>query len=902
MNSRLSLLRMTPQDTPVSAGWLSSMDPIEWLGEVAHNRRHGCILQIYPVATSTQDLRAVGVFLLPAKGTPSFRARVIPLRQAMPSVHLPQDATLSIGLQINEQDFLFRYDVHFFHPTFGLIGFAAKDELPAHKLIALPQAVDSRWNLAVPAENFSPALKALHLTTPLDPEAMLADAGMHIGDQKGTKPKTSTGLADMAARIGLGLAGGALLGGATIFGGLWKIANLTSNLTGKHKAGKGFDADALREWATKNWRKLADQRTKEIERLMKLMETDPDLGLRYALPLAGGLESRGKSLPTGRLFDRGNQLTYQSSTGAADSWNMEQETRLRLERQYREAAQREIARGNPGRAAYIYGNLLNDWYSAARALMEAGRHADASAIYLHKLNNRAAAAKCLVDGGQFLQAAQLYVEARQFEKAGDIHAKLGNIQQARELWGEEVEAQRGPLEKARILTQKLEDHQAALTLLEAEWQANRQAQDALPMMFDILRHHGELADSVSLMERMFSQESIPLITRLTIAHKESGTLNQAKFTISFTQHAYQKIGSHLSAKKTEAATLLSFLPKLEPADRLLQRDATRYLTHKAPPQVADSSLKRLLKQASSVALPRDVKWHSISCLPQGVSMAGYGKDMLAVAQYRNGNCMSSALKTQDDPGKSFIHHLVVTSSRGSSRLFHFRDHQKIHYRALDRARTGHDDELGYLTDVLAIGPYGDEGDFAILHYTNTSSLSASIYSEAATLRRTLPLDIAPAEVAQMNWRICGKDDHLWLGAEGFIAWRNPEGLFSTMNLGQQRPESIHLSPSSPLSVLVSLDHEVLQITATRHGKPLEPVNLCSRPDDSHPPQSIYLPNGRIIIAHGEGGEIYLPGNLLEPEINFRLPAGSGAPIGLCPWSSQGFALLTSSEQLVVFGK
>jgi hypothetical protein len=104
----LTLIRATHPAPVVSAGWLASTDPLEWLREIAHCRRQGCEVAVFPVATSLSDPRPAGIFLLPAGAVPTFRPRVQRLAEISPGVHAPLDAVLSAGLSEQERDYFFR--------------------------------------------------------------------------------------------------------------------------------------------------------------------------------------------------------------------------------------------------------------------------------------------------------------------------------------------------------------------------------------------------------------------------------------------------------------------------------------------------------------------------------------------------------------------------------------------------------------------------------------------------------------------------------------------------------------------------------------------------------------------------------------------------------------------------
>jgi len=906
MNHALTLVRVARPASTVSAGWLASPDPVEWLREVAHCRNQGSNVSLYPVARSASDPRPVGVLLVPRGKAPSFRPRVQQLIEVLPGVHAPADAALSAGLPANERGYFFPYSLNFFHPSLGLIGFDPKDELDPANLLEAPPEREAFWNHAIPAGRFAPVLKVILVAEPPDPQEMLDAAGQDIGDRK-DQPKPGSGLKDKASLLGLGLAGGAMLGAGWIIGALGKAGGLLGGSgpeIRRHPGGTGA-LYHLREWAQKHWQQLADSRNREIERLMKLMETNPDEGLRYALPLAGIEQSRGTARPTWKLGLNNAKFTLGHGGGAIDGWDIGGDARLKLERQYREAARRETALGRHERAAYIYGNLLGDWASAAKSLADAGRHRDAVAIYLHKLNNRAAAAKCLEDAGLLLQAAAAYAEAKQFEKAGDLHAKLGNHAEAREMWLAELQAQRDPLVKARILDTKLDDRQAALALLDETWKSGNRPEETLHMMFGTLRQYDDLAAGVSLLASMFEHRvgSLPLGAKLKIGLSHSQGWNAPEMNIALEKQAYQRIGEALTTGSGDSKALLDFLPELDPDDLLLQRDAKRYSVHKNPPKVPRSGPPQgTLRPEQIITISSHIRWDSIAPLPKGLSIAGYGQEMLAVGQLRENSCHTSALRTTDDPGDSPVRHIAVTSARGSGRLFHFTKFGRLHYRALDRVRHSGDDALGTLRGILAVGPFGDEGDFAVLQYTATSSLCVHIYSEMAELRRTIAIDLAPPDVTGLDWHITGRGGHLCIAAAGFVAWRFPDGQFVTTSL-RESPSSLHISPRDGiLEALVSVGSELLVIDFPKAGKDPEPVNLFSDPHANLPPASCYLPDGSILVAHRGGGSIYAPGVRLKANATLTFPRDAGDPVAVCSRGSGGFAILTNTGKLIVFAK
>lgn len=912
MSSRTLTLVPGTRPAAVSAGWLATADPLEWLREAAHCLRQGCPVALYPVARSAADPRAAGVVLVPRQGVPAFRPRVQLLEEILPGVHAPLGASPSAGLLANERAYFFPYALHFFHPALGLTGFEPKDELRPAKLLSLPPERGARWNLAVPVDRHAPLLKSIAVADPPGPEEMLEEAGSGIGDQSG-KPGTGSGLADKAGMIGKGLAGGLILGATWSFKALGKVADFFSSpgvigvppeqqreyLKARRAAGAKppKEPGKFREWAEKNWQQFIDKRARELDRLMKLMETDPDEGLRHALPLTGSGQPRGVAPPGWKLGTHDPRFSLGHGGGAIDGWDVANETRLKLERQYREAARREIALGRHERAAYIYGNLLGDWSAAAKALADAGRHRDAVAIYLHKLNNRAAAAKALENGGMLLQAAAMYAECKQYEKAGDLHAQLGNEEQAREMWQAEVDAQRDTFAKARILHRKLKDTAAALALLDRAWRAGDNPGLAFEKMFEILHEEEDLDATLTLLETMFAAAALPMNAKLRIGERLRDRWSDPLLGVAFENIAFREIARALEENPRIAAGLLEFLPRLAPEDRLLARDARRFSIKKLPPKVIQVGPPRgQLKPEQVIALGQGVTWHSLATLPKGLSLAGYGKDMLAVAQLRSDGCHSSALRTSDDPGNSHVDHIAVHSARGCSRLFHFLDHHCLHYRALDRLRTAEDEAIGTLTQVLAVCPFGDDGDFAVLAYTETFALAVHVYSEAARRLRSITIDLAPPLVTGMRWRMAGRVGGLCFSAANFLAWRHASGEFAQINLAEEAT-GLALSPDGK-QVLVTTSQEVLLIEIPAPGKPLEAINLHA----AHRTAACFLPDGSVVVAWQGNGVIYPPGKRTTASASLAFSSVEGHPVAVAPRGTGGFAILTDLGRLVVFAR
>ena len=80
-------------------------------------------------------------------------------------------------------------------------------------------------------------------------------------------------------------------------------------------------------------------------------------------------------------------------------------------------------------------------------------------------------------------------------------ADLSELGSTMAWWLAALDDQRDPLEKARLLADKLRDHPAALILLDQTWQAGIRPEGALTALFGIHRQAAATAEAVSLLRR-----------------------------------------------------------------------------------------------------------------------------------------------------------------------------------------------------------------------------------------------------------------------------------------------------------------------------------------------------------------------------------------------------------------
>lgn len=252
----------------------------------------------------------------------------------------------------------------------------------------------------------------------------------------------------------------------------------------------------MRRWREKKKREAnRRQQLASLVRLIDLLDTDPDEGLRYAVPLfAGG--SRGAvwadALAEHSLEFSLDRLVGDGEPGAI--WSVPAPLERELERRYRGLAIRSSELGEHLRAATIYAHLLGDLRAAAHSLEHGEHWGDAARLRLDHL-------------GDSVGASAAFEKAEEWDAAESIHVRLGEWTAAahcaarRDDRNAQVSHAESALEAARsegdvrsaveILITLLDRRDEGLELLERSWM---HTDDPLNALTDLL---GELEDQAS---------------------------------------------------------------------------------------------------------------------------------------------------------------------------------------------------------------------------------------------------------------------------------------------------------------------------------------------------------------------------------------------------------------------
>ena len=647
-------LRPTAGAAREPAAWfVPGHDPAAWLAEVARWGVPTADLRLHVLPASPADPTPVGVLVVvPPGATPRNVLRGQPFGRVAGKLYLPVAAELWPPVSEAELRDLLRLPVQVLHPSAGLVGFADEDVLRAHDLLEPPAERAADWGRAAAGESVRPRVVTVGPLEPPDVAGLLEQGKGDIGSTPPKKlPPTpdESALANAARRLGVAPA---KLAEAAAMGPLRFMAWLQKQLAGRRPGGAGARpggagggggpsgkgwAERLHDWAAGQFaelnRKLQDQRSREIERLQRMLADDPDEGLRHAIALRD-VPGRGQAPPSGQLNRRDVQFSLTSALGggggATDAWDVPPDAVALLRKRYLEAANRELRLGRYRRAAYVFAELLGDYAAAANALEQGRHHREAAVLYRDKLGNPAKAAECLERGGLLAEAAAAHEDLKRFEAAGDLYARIDRPDEAARCYRAQVDAfvaDRNPLSAARLLEHKLAAADEALALLTNHWPADDAAGACLRASFDLLgrlAQHDAAADRVADLRQDPPSIGRGAVLSDVLAHVATGYPDQRVRTAG--ADATRVVAAKLlpSADPPDRKAVAHALGRLAPEDRLLARDVERFLaTPAARPKRPAAPALRGVVVVRRFRLPDHVRWAEVVITGASFQAAGH---------------------------------------------------------------------------------------------------------------------------------------------------------------------------------------------------------------------------------------------------------------------------------------
>ena len=530
------------------------------------------------VPMSREDRTPRGVVVVSDIGLPEPPPRAESYGCIADKLYLSTHARLTPAVSDAQLNELVPYASAVFHPVTGLIAFDAGEVIRPIELWQTSPRLESTWDKAVAGSHLSPRLKSVDTAVPMTLEVLSEQARDDIGLQSTEELPAMPGEPKDSA---LGK-----MFKQSESSAMKTLSRMTgSGGSGGEEVGGGF-MGRLHDWASKKaeqtTEELNESRFREIERLLHMLESDPDEGLKYAIPMSMA-DARGMAPPEGHLAEHAVDFDLKGAGGKeVDPWDLPDKYRHQLMNHYRVLAKRETQLGRFRRAAYIYGNLIGDFHSAARVLRDGSHFEEAAVIYQEKLYQPRMAAECLEKAGHLARAAALYEECSMYLNAAQVFDRLEIADDASRCYRLAVNkyiADRDMVPAAQLLEQKLHVPDEAITLLRETWTKSSKPSELLRELFQIYGRVGRHEEAkVAAKEVCRTQMSQSLVESVTHAMANMvSTYPDRSVCATVADEVRILISQHLrSASLLTSEGITQALAILAPEDMLLKRDILRY--------------------------------------------------------------------------------------------------------------------------------------------------------------------------------------------------------------------------------------------------------------------------------------------------------------------------------------
>ncbi len=304
-----------------------------------------------------------------------------------------------------------------------------------------------------------------------------------------------------------------------------------------------FDEKEFFEKLPFDMQKVLKGNQKEIDKYLAFLEKNPEMALKFAIPLDvtgssrggfGGNFSMGKSnfpkvskllsfLGVIFLFFMGvnsiasgnfgllvliviflvvslSKKPFGSQGHGGKSALVDNDRFNKLREKYNKLAETYASQNQHHKAANIYLKLLKDKFKAAEVMEQGKYYGEAAAIYLTHCDNKLKAAECYENGKMYLQAIEIYRELDQKEKVGDLYILNNNKPEADKYFtvvADDYINNSQYVKASLIYKKKIKDPQKTQDLLIKGWRNNNDAYNCLNNYFSNIKQTKNLEKAIS---------------------------------------------------------------------------------------------------------------------------------------------------------------------------------------------------------------------------------------------------------------------------------------------------------------------------------------------------------------------------------------------------------------------
>lgn len=799
MNVALKI-RWDEQRAREASAWLvPGRNAAAWLAELTRWELPLAAVRLLPVSSRSGELQ--GVLAIPLAGVaPKSAGLATAYCRVGDQLFIPVSANFEPEINARDLQKILPADdnIYVWHPAAGLLKFTEENCLAVADLLRPPQMRQSSWDAAVPGVVLNARLVSIALESLPGFDEIWETSGDDISSETPNLKNLPPSPKEPMGGVGGKIAHSFMQGFAKM--AQWFAAHVPQNAAAPTWVNK------LGDWANKQLNKLSESlliaRNRELARLLHMLQTSPDEGLRYALPLSHG-SHRGLGSAGGKLVGHDVNFSLKGLWGGGplDFWNMPFEYRQQLNERYRELANREIRLGRHRRAAYIFGHLLGDFSSAAATLADGGHFQEAAVLYEEKLRNPREAARCLERGGLWAEAIERYEKLNEFEHVGQLYKRLEQPEKAETAFRRAVTIRleaRDFCGAAELTEQQLNAPAEALAHYRSGWTDAVQGTKSFDESFRLLARHAWHSQALEIVKSLRGSPMgdqnivvvIPGLAQLATSYPEA-TLCATAADLTRILAAKQLATAGLR----EAELLTAAVARLVPQDRLLGRDTRRFVTNKrtaaskyAPKPARAAGVCKLVTRFD---LPV-AEWREATVCDNTIIAVGWrGRELIAVrANWEGATHQPSRQPWQFAGGHNII--LAADPQGTYPILVHANLLLPTPYPRLFPACQQFPEGLvlsshpGFSAGTVA-ATYGARGTVCILNLASAGDATVEVYAAAAqSLVASFQLDLGKMqslleamtesdEPIEGPWSLLVRDDAYYIAFGKWLIRMSPDG-------------------------------------------------------------------------------------------------------------------------------
>ncbi|MFL9838382.1 hypothetical protein ABS768_12775 [Flavobacterium sp. ST-75] len=378
-----------------------------------------------------------------------------------------------------------------------------------------------------------------------------------------------------------------------------------------------------------NLKKIMKGNQKEMDKLLKFLEKNPDLALKYGVPLSmagtgrggfggiftfgrgggfsGGfseisrigkyvvaviitiilivfigsvLESKGEKGFGGvyiMLFMiifgifRGLINSDSSAPVGGGIAQIDNDRYRTLQQKYEELANQYINQKEYKKAAQVYLKLLKNNIKAAEALEKGEHYAEAGVIYRDKCTQKEKAAECFVKGRMYTEALVIYKDLNMNEETGDVYILLNKKEEANRYYtivADGYKENNMYVKASLIYRDKMQQPELGQDMLLEGWNNNK---DAFNCLNNYLNNINEDKDAVKAINKVYERLEInqrqPFLNVIRLEYRK-----RDNFKEDIRDIAYEVISQEMKTNPSITSELIDYNKE----DKSIVKDVMKY--------------------------------------------------------------------------------------------------------------------------------------------------------------------------------------------------------------------------------------------------------------------------------------------------------------------------------------